>query len=60
MGEARPLDAVANDRPPRRPPANSGDDPGASATAPKRPRPAPAAPAQGALEPPKPSTPNLL
>jgi transposase InsO family protein len=49
MGEARPLDATANDRPPKRP----GTDPDAAASpAPVRPKGRPPAPAVGAASPP--------
>jgi putative transposase len=60
MGEARLLDPVANDRPPHRPPADSGADAGVIATDPKRPRPTPAAAAQTVPLPVEPSTPNVL
>jgi len=43
MGEARLLDAVANDRPPKRPPSDPGDAAGALPATPPNPPPPPAA-----------------
>ena len=51
MGEARLLDPVANDRPPKRPGSEPGDAAGLVQTAPPKPPPAPAAPAANSLTP---------
>ncbi len=51
MGEARPLNALANDRPPRPPKPNPGDAPGAVQLVPAGPAPTPAPTAAAATPP---------
>jgi len=57
MGEARPLNAIANDRPPKKPGSNPD---GAVSPVPPRPKDRPPAPDAGAASQPgvEPSTPN--
>ena len=43
MGQARPLDAIANDRPPKKPKSDSGEAAGAAPVRPQSPSPVPAA-----------------
>ena len=43
MGQARPLDAIANDRPPKKPKSDSGEAAGAAPVHPQSPSPVPAA-----------------
>ena len=51
MGEARPLDAVANDRPAKNPKSDPGEAPGAILAGSQSPPPAPAAGAAAAARP---------